>query len=430
MDISKENASTNINDLTGPFSLEDFLQGLDQPAIQYNKPAIQVYPGLSPDIVDNANIKKSRKGDKMTKPKRTGPPELYGRNGDDTMLHISKGELQGLASLAPGGLTTNPDTGYPEAFNLWPVLAGLAIGGLGAMFLPAMLPAAAGALGIGGTAAGAGAAGAAGGLAGLGAIGAGEAGLASTLGGAALLPAATESVAGLGTAASALGGGAAGAMAAPAWGLGGVAGGIGNWMMNNPLPTMVMGSGIYDAMTAQSPKKYKDKYTPAPEMKMVRKRYQPGDTNVDGGNYLWFGQPEYVPMYAEGGMINQPQGMGSLQDVGGEDATRQFDREIVKMAMEAIAGRSTDPEGDIGRFVQRFGRQALADLAGKMGGGMSQAAGNGRLIQGPGTGTSDSIPGVIKDTGQPIAVSNGEYIMPAKAVRKHGLAAMEKMAHG
>lgn len=39
-----------------------------------------------------------------------------GRYGDTTLVHMTPGEVQGLASL--GQLTINPDTGLPEAFNL------------------------------------------------------------------------------------------------------------------------------------------------------------------------------------------------------------------------------------------------------------------------------------------------------------------------
>jgi hypothetical protein len=39
-----------------------------------------------------------------------------GRYGDTTLVHMTPGEVQGLASL--GKLTINPDTGLPEAFNL------------------------------------------------------------------------------------------------------------------------------------------------------------------------------------------------------------------------------------------------------------------------------------------------------------------------
>ena len=41
----------------------------------------------------------------------------YGRYGDSMMVHMNPAEVQGIASLAPGGrLTTNPVTGQPEAF--------------------------------------------------------------------------------------------------------------------------------------------------------------------------------------------------------------------------------------------------------------------------------------------------------------------------
>ena len=64
---------------------------------------------------------------------------MQGRYGDTELVHMSKPEIQGLASL--GQLTINPDTGLPEAFSLkriLPVAAGIA----GSMFLgPAIAPA-------------------------------------------------------------------------------------------------------------------------------------------------------------------------------------------------------------------------------------------------------------------------------------------------
>jgi hypothetical protein len=52
---------------------------------------------------------------------------LRGRGGDTELVHMSKPEVRGLASL--GELTINPDTGLPEAFKLksiLPTIAGLA----------------------------------------------------------------------------------------------------------------------------------------------------------------------------------------------------------------------------------------------------------------------------------------------------------------
>jgi len=45
-----------------------------------------------------------------------------GRHGDDTLLHVSKKELAGLAKLLGRPLTTNPHTGLQEAFGLKNIL--------------------------------------------------------------------------------------------------------------------------------------------------------------------------------------------------------------------------------------------------------------------------------------------------------------------
>lgn len=56
-----------------------------------------------------------------------------GRNGDTTLVHMTKGEVAGLQALAKAhgtSLTKNPDTGLPEAFGLkqlLPMAAGAAL---------------------------------------------------------------------------------------------------------------------------------------------------------------------------------------------------------------------------------------------------------------------------------------------------------------
>jgi len=42
----------------------------------------------------------------------------YGRHGDDTLLHVSRAELEGIRQLTGKDFTRNPHTGLPEAFNL------------------------------------------------------------------------------------------------------------------------------------------------------------------------------------------------------------------------------------------------------------------------------------------------------------------------
>jgi hypothetical protein len=57
----------------------------------------------------------------------------YGRFGDSELVHMTKGEVAGLQSLAEaagGSLTVNPDTGQPEAFFLAALLPSF-IGALG-----------------------------------------------------------------------------------------------------------------------------------------------------------------------------------------------------------------------------------------------------------------------------------------------------------
>jgi hypothetical protein len=52
---------------------------------------------------------------------------------------------------------------------------------------------------------------------------------------------------------------------------------------------------------------------------------------------------------------------------------------------------------------------------------------NGGLIVGPGTGTSDSIHAVNQDTGEPLKVSNQEYILPADTVAAFGKEFFDKI---
>lgn len=61
----------------------------------------------------------------------------HGRHGDDTLIHVDKSELAALKALAAKHgkpLTTNPETGLPEAFGLrqlLPIAAGFALGPAG-----------------------------------------------------------------------------------------------------------------------------------------------------------------------------------------------------------------------------------------------------------------------------------------------------------
>jgi hypothetical protein len=51
----------------------------------------------------------------------------------------------------------------------------------------------------------------------------------------------------------------------------------------------------------------------------------------------------------------------------------------------------------------------------------------GGMVRGPGTGTSDDVEAVNKDSGQPIRLSNNEYVLPAKTVRAIGIDKLDKV---
>jgi hypothetical protein len=97
---------------------------------------------------DNQMQRMNRGG--MVKPMQPMAESLAdkGRFGDTMLVHMNPAEVSGLASLVPGGrLTTNPDTGQPEAFL--PLLLGLLGSGLGATAGAGTLLASLGALGAG-----------------------------------------------------------------------------------------------------------------------------------------------------------------------------------------------------------------------------------------------------------------------------------------
>ena len=66
-----------------------------------------------------------------------------GRYGDSMLVHMAPSEVAGIASLAPGEMTINPDTGLPEAFKFKDFLR-LALPIAGSMVLPGRAAAGAG----------------------------------------------------------------------------------------------------------------------------------------------------------------------------------------------------------------------------------------------------------------------------------------------
>ena len=74
-------------------------------------------------------------------------------------------------------------------------------------------------------------------------------------------------------------------------------------------------------------------------------------------------------------------------------------------------------------------KQPPSDTGGIMGLVMGGPPKFGGLIEGPGTGTSDSIPGMIFQDGKPVqqaALSNEEFVMTRDAVKGAGNGNMDK----
>jgi hypothetical protein len=99
--------------------------------------------------------------------------------------------------------------------------------------------------------------------------------------------------------------------------------------------------------------------------------------------------------------------------VGPSDLPQQYDQSVPLLiltaakAVEASGVLSGAQQGQVG-MMQQPGMQN------------AQAFANGGMIVGPGTGRSDSIDTVNQSTGEPVKVSNGEYIIPSHVVEAKG----------
>jgi hypothetical protein len=132
--------------------------------------------------------------------------------------------------------------------------------------------------------------------------------------------------------------------------------------------------------------------------------------------------------YAEGGMVDPMQ-----------DPRMELIADAEDVLEDIAAGAPPDARGAeiLKAFVAQFGDDALRALNDQVMAGMkmrpsrSRETGSPRLIEGPGTETSDSIPAMIEDAPggpQPAALSDGEVVIPANAVRAAGQGDREKGA--
>lgn len=93
------------------------------------------------------------------------------------------------------------------------------------------------------------------------------------------------------------------------------------------------------------------------------------------------------------------------------------DKELISRAVEAIQGRSDNPEIVLGQFVARYGEDALRDLVGRVQSGefdMNAMVTEGQ-VNGVGDGMDDMIPATLEGE-QDVVLSDGEFIVPADVV--------------
>ena len=90
---------------------------------------------------------------------------------------------------------------------------------------------------------------------------------------------------------------------------------------------------------------------------------------------------------------------------------------IIERAVQAISGRLSEDEAEaaINRFIDEFGSETFAMLRDRVLKDIVPGAQTEGEITGIGGGMDDMIPGMIGEQ-QPVAVSPGEYIVPADVV--------------
>ena len=138
-------------------------------------------------------------------------------------------------------------------------------------------------------------------------------------------------------------------------------------------------------------------------------------------------EEEDVKGMAGGGEVTMNTALGPEQIAGGGIAgipteftqpqqSQEPTPEDVQMLAAALTGQIEQPDQVIEMFVQKYGPevfQILRDMILKSVGG--QNAQTEGMISGEGTGMADQVPGTIGGQ-QPVAVSSGEYIVPADVV--------------
>ena len=325
----------------------------------------------------------------------------YGRNGDSMLMHVTPDEVRGLQRLAMsqgGSLTINPHTGLPEAnifSQAWkaikpvaPLLAGLALGPAGfALMSPAMAGLTVG--GIGALATGSLSKGL---MAGLGAYG--GASLGSALGSMGEAGALQAAAPGAAEAMQGLSGEAANQAANQS-----VQSAMAKYAAQSPLDKL--GAGLSQSFSDPS---------------AALSTLGGGSTMAGAGKLAALGLPIMAGIQA-----NQTTKMPTLGDASPQAMIRPM-----------ILNRRQNPTPYTGQGEARYFndtydvpepyKAATGGVVAFNQGGLGTLGGysdGGRLLRGPGDGVSDNIPAMIGDR-QPARLADGEFVVPARIVSEIG----------
>ncbi len=388
--------------------------------------------------------------------------EKQGRNGDTTLVHMSKGEVKSLNDLAMahgGHLTINPQTGLPEAGFLraiLPMVAGAALTGLTGGVINPMT---AGLLVGGGTAVATGSL-QKGLMAGLGAYG--GAGIGSALAASGTQVAGTTA-AGTGTAAAGTAGTGTAAAVPPAPVVNNPLGGINYappsavsqpaFSAIDPNPAVQLGTG--SPMPGVNIK-------PTPVNAPLSQVDQVVRPNTTASNLRNIGNQASANLQdfsgkaikgieslgTEGGPTRFYENLGNVSGTFGPKTTLAAAAAPAfseYMESQKDKNKPTPSDSDPGQqytyaanptnptpIPDPYGREqryfSPAYTARAAAGGMMASGGishlgdysdGGRLLRGPGDGVSDSIPAVIGRK-QPARLADGEFVVPARIVSELG----------
>lgn len=357
-----------------------------------------------------------------------------GRGQDSMLVHMTPGEVQGLQQLAMkhgGSLTTNPQTGLPEAgilSSLLPMALGFAIGPAGFGLMSSSLGAAAAVGGIGALATGSLSKGL---MYGLGAYGGSELGAGLAASAPAAVPGAAPAVPSALTSSTPLLSGAGTDAIQP--------------LANMPSSMSLDQVNLANSASAIPPAPAIDYMTMAPPAppqgivdlansagpRMIPAEYSGNFDKAYAGTKQVVSSPTNALNFAKANVKNIGMALAPAipdlmkQNTLNAEGVKQNQFPYKQYSFSQEVNPNFGQPGQPYYLNQGYTAAAQGGAIGyAAGGGITEGteyAAGGRLLRGPGDGMSDSIPAVIKGARpQRAALADGEFVIPADVVSHLG----------